>query len=121
MLSNSFAPCLELLDKLTAVFNGLLQLAFAGLVGLDFFWLQLLGQLDLGKLDYLTAEQPVLTPDLTIELAPSRADDASCISNSFDTILGQAVQIVVLVHITERFSWHHLANIGAATRLRSER
>jgi len=51
MLSSSFAPCLELLDKLTAVFNGLLQLAFAGLVGLDFFWLQLLGQLDLGKLD----------------------------------------------------------------------
>ena len=24
-------------------------------------------------------------------------------------------------HITEKFSWHHLANIAAATRLRSER
>jgi hypothetical protein len=39
MLSNRFALCLELLDFLPAVFNGLLQLALAELVGLDLLWL----------------------------------------------------------------------------------
>jgi hypothetical protein len=38
-----------LFEVLPAVFDRLLQLAFAELVGLDLFWLQLLGQLDLGK------------------------------------------------------------------------
>ena len=42
MLSKGFALCLELLDLLTAVFNGLLELAFAEFVGLDLFWLQVL-------------------------------------------------------------------------------
>ena len=65
MFRKRFALCFELLDMLAAVFNGLLQLAFAELVGLNLLWLQLLGQLDLGKLDQLTAEQSVLTPDLT--------------------------------------------------------
>jgi hypothetical protein len=51
MLGNGFTLCLELLDLLTAVFNGLLQLTFAEFVGLNLFWLQVLGQLSLGELD----------------------------------------------------------------------
>jgi hypothetical protein len=55
MFSKDFALCFELLDVLPALFNGLLQLAFAELIGLDLFWRKLLGQLDLGKLEQLTA------------------------------------------------------------------
>ena len=52
---------------LAALFDRLLQLALAELIGLDSLWPQVLGQLNLTKLGHLTGQQCVLTADLTFK------------------------------------------------------
>jgi len=95
-----FALKFKFCDLLAAFFNGLLELTLLALIGLDFFGLHFLRQLNLGELDQFTAEQSVLATDLVLELAPGRVDDPGCIRNSLGSVLGQSVYIVVRYDVT---------------------
>ena len=77
------------------------KLAFFGFISGGLAGCGFHGQLQGAKAGLLTKQHALLTANLAIQGAPSGIDDASGVRNRLDTVLHQAINGIVLLHILE--------------------